>query len=403
MLAQEMNVLFYYYYGAGGGLSNIEMLLRTLAREFPGDEYVVMCAPSSRLSALHGVDGIRVTPVASAAGKELSRLAAGLWGLRARVRQLGPDVLWCINSGSYVAAGVPQVLSLHNAHQVYPLAQACFGASARVKLPLLRWFFRRTLAQSEGVIVQTELMKRYVAAIAQAPSRIAVIPKSVETADDVVLEPLPERILHALDERAYRFSFTFLYAADVKPAKNHRTLLHAMALLRATGVPARLVLTASEPELLALGASAESLIADGYVVPVAHTSRPHVRALYEACDACVMPSLLESLSSAHLEAMQWGKPQISADLPYARELCGEASLYASPRDGQDWAAQMRDLMADPVTQSRLAQAGRRRMSAFPQSWADAARRVRAFLAETVAQARDSGASNSQLILKGKEP
>ncbi len=46
-------------------------------------------------------------------------------------------------------------------------------------------------------------------------------------------------------------------------------------------------------------------------------AKSHLRAVYSACHACVMPSLLESLSSSHLEAMQWGKPQISANLPYA--------------------------------------------------------------------------------------
>ncbi len=227
-----MKVLFYYYSGAGGGLSNIEMLLRTLAREFPTDEYHVACGASCRLSALHGVDGIRVTRISAGPAKELSRLAAGLWGLRALARELGPDVLWCMNSGSYLPAGVPQVLSLHNAHQVYPLAQACFGASARVRLPLLRWFFRATLAQSDGVIVQTELMRRHVARIPQAPSRIAVIPKSVETADDVRPAPLPQEVLDVLGRRASGFAFTFLYAADVRPAKNHRTLLRATARMR---------------------------------------------------------------------------------------------------------------------------------------------------------------------------
>ena len=59
-----------------------------------------------------------------------------------------------------------------------------------------------------------------------------------------------------------------------------------------------------------------------------------------------MPSHLESLSSAHLEAMQWGRPQITADLPYARDLCGPAALYVPVDDWNAWRREIERLRDD---------------------------------------------------------
>ncbi len=46
--------------------------------------------------------------------------------------------------------------------------------------------------------------------------------------------------------------------------------------------------------------------------------------------------LSECLSSSHLEAFAYSKPQIVADVPYAHDLCKNAALYANPNDVNDW-------------------------------------------------------------------
>ena len=94
-----------------------------------------------------------------------------------------------------------------------------------------------------------------------------------------------------------------------------------------------------------------------------------------------MPSLLESLSSSHLEAMQWRKPQMAADLPYAHDLCGEAALYAEPENPSDWAAKMRAVVEDPLALRAIGGSGRGADEGLSRSWREVARQVRGFLAE----------------------
>ena len=77
--------------------------------------------------------------------------------------------------------------------------------------------------------------------------------------------------------------------------------------------------------------------------------------------------------------MQWGKPQVIADMPYAHDLCGEAALYASSIAPADWAAKMQRLARDSRLQSQLVEAGYQRVSAFPRTWEEVACSVAEFL------------------------
>jgi glycosyltransferase involved in cell wall biosynthesis len=52
-----------------------------------------------------------------------------------------------------------------------------------------------------------------------------------------------------------------------------------------------------------------------------------IKEAYLFTDAVIHPSLVESFPQTFTEAMQFGKPLISIDLPYAKEIAGEASLY----------------------------------------------------------------------------
>ena len=176
-------------------------------------------------------------------------------------------------------------------------------------------------------------------------------------------------------------SFTFLYIATCLPHKNHKTLLAAMEILRNRGIAARLVLSATEKQLQQSYDAKKvlSLIKSGQILPLGWVNKEQLAAIYDASDACVMPSHLEQLSSANLEAMHWKKSQISADLAFAHDLCGDASLYANPNDPNDWADKMQALIEYPELRNQLIANGVNRMKYFPQSWQEVARKEKAFL------------------------
>ena len=104
-------------------------------------------------------------------------------------------------------------------------------------------------------------------------------------------------------------------------------------------------------------------------------------ALYESCDAVVMPSLLECYSISYLEGMHFGLPIIASDRDFARASCGDGALYFDPLDARDLAAKIAMLRHHPSLSAGLVARGRSRLESMEFSWEEAARRYVAVLKE----------------------
>lgn len=393
-----MKILFYYYRGGGGGLSNILLLLRALARRHPENSIEIVTASADAFDGLRDAANIHVRAVRVTGRVEVDRLLLGMGLLPRLARQIGANLIWAVNLGPYVRTRIPFVLSIHNPHQVYPWEVTRLHPSARWRVAALRWFFRRSLRACDAAIVQTAMMRDYLDRVAGVPDQVCIAPKAVEANDDVEFEELPPLLKGALESGLGPRAFTFLYVSTWSPHKNHATILQAFSRLAAQNVRARVVVTVSEVEVLSAGWPGSQVLIDrGYVVPVSSVDKAHLRSLYAACDACLMPSLLESLSSAHLEAMRWGRPQIAADLPYARDACGAAALYASALDPQDWSHKIEQLMKSEPLRAGLINAGFEHIRSYPESWDTAAETVYTFL-ESVERTAHAGTDSSPLRL-----
>lgn len=316
---------------------------------------------------------------------EIDRAVLGFSGLKRIARERNPDIIWSLNIGLYIRAHVPQVLSVNNPHQVYPWEVTRYHPDSPLNVAFLRWFFRKSLRVSDAVIVQTPVMAEYIKKINGSPKSIAVIPKAIENIDDVLPKPLSTNMKKKMEGVLGVKAFTFLYVATYIPHKNHKTLIEAFNLLAAEGVNVRVILTIGLHELVkCCGNKALGLIESGHLLLFGWVEKVYLKSLYEACDACLMPSVLESLSSAHLEAMQWGKPQITSDLPYSHDLCGDAALYVAAEDPRAWSIKIKELMTNSILRERLIAAGQEQMKHFPATWAEVAHNVHAFLENIIA-------------------
>jgi len=380
-----MTVLFYCFSGSGGGFTNIVLLVEIFARQYPHDRIIVICDERTALIELEELDNVKIIQVPICCHPEITRLRLGYFGLRRYVREIKPDVFWSVNMGSYGELGIPQVIMMNNLFQVDAWSNvAKRHPRGSVFLALLRYFFRKSLCRSSALIVQTELMKQRAQQVCGCPTHVYVVSKAVETTQDYSFSHLPQELETMLGSDRQCPAFTFLYVADESTHKNHSVLFLALDRIRSSGHPVRLAVTLAAKDAISLGGqSARSLMKSGHLLPLGWVRKEHLHAVYEACDACVVPSLLESQSSAHLEAMQWGKPLISADLPYARDLCAEASLYADPHDPDEWVERMIELSASMESRVGLVCAGKRQMEKHPKNWAEVAQQFHSILEESV--------------------
>ena len=106
------------------------------------------------------------------------------------------------------------------------------------------------------------------------------------------------------------------------------------------------------------------------VMQLGRVSDDDLAFLYQRALCLVFPSLTEGFGLPALEAMALGCPVISSDAASLPEICGEAVLYASPRDASAWLAAIGRVADDSKLRSKLASAGPTRASIF--SWRDSA-------------------------------
>lgn len=96
------------------------------------------------------------------------------------------------------------------------------------------------------------------------------------------------------------------------------------------------------------------------VVPVAEGP-----ALFQRCDICFMPTVLECFSATYPEAMAMGLPIVGTDLDFVHDLCGDAALYYPPFDAEQAAQRIVELLGSQSLWNRLIDEGKRRLAALP--------------------------------------
>lgn len=367
-----MKILFYYFHGAGGAVENFYHLLQSFCHVNKDVQLIVLCDKDSKLNKLGLEDNVEIIHTKIYFSQEVTRLAYNLFLLRKIIRLQNPDVIWSLNIGPYFSTGKLQVLSVNNAFQVYPLEFSKFHPSSKLKVLLLRKFFRMSLSFSDLVFTQTELMASYIKKYNK--KQVSVYSKAVDKSKFI----LNGNLIRANNE------LNFLYISTFSPHKNHIVLIKLFEKLgeiytsnpgRFNGKKPILNLSISVDEAKSIYADLENLVENGFINFLGWVDNNKISYLYEFCDVCLMPSFLECLSSSHLEAFAYSKPQIVADVPYAHDLCKNAALYANPDDVDDWVKCVFKLIDNPDKCTELVQRGNQIYDQFPVSWGEIAQSI----------------------------
>jgi glycosyltransferase involved in cell wall biosynthesis len=95
--------------------------------------------------------------------------------------------------------------------------------------------------------------------------------------------------------------------------------------------------------------------------------------LYANAMAFACPSISEGFGLPPLEAMTFGCPVVATTGGAVPEVCGDAAIYADPRDTAAWTRALRRIVHEPALRDTLAERARARAASF--TWAAAADRM----------------------------
>ncbi len=151
--------------------------------------------------------------------------------------------------------------------------------------------------------------------------------------------------------------------------KNLGVVVSAFEQLAARDEKIRLVITGGLPR----GMKGEGPVALVKLLPrqfqsrvelAGHVPTSELRELVRGASMLTYPSRAEGFGLPPLEAMSVGVPVVAADTSVAREVYGDAALYAPPDDADAWAETVGRLITDEAMRARLRAAGFARSARF---------------------------------------
>jgi glycosyltransferase involved in cell wall biosynthesis len=293
--------------------------------------------------------------------------------IRARIRADRPDAVLAQYSAlpaAVLATRRARTPCVGVVHDVYGLAE-----SVRIKGPvpglartlgLEQWL--RLLPPDALLVPSTATATRLARLISRRP--ITVVPAGADH-----LAP-PERTAPAADQ--------VVFVGRLVPQKGVGDIIDAVTLLRARGIPCRVVIIGEGPLRPALEDRASAL-GDGVRFAGSISDAELDRAIRDSL-ALILPSRREGWGLAVTEAASRGTPYIAYDIPAVREQHEllQGGLLVSP-EPQALAGAIEALLRDPTRAERLGDHGRK--VAATMTWAGAAAVVERAISEVARGAR----------------
>ncbi len=351
--------------GQRSGVGNYTgRLLAALIRENPEWEFLLYSnRPLEKLEpALR-----RVTPVYSRFSSR--RLFWMHCLLPATIRRSRPQLCHFPNSMAPLWQKSPFVLTIHDASlflygRYHPPARLL---SIRFALPLLA-------RRAEAIItVSHSARDDLIRTLQLPPEKVHVIYEAAASS----FRPVTDRACLDALRRKYDLPEEFLlFVGTLEPRKNLRRLVRALQRIRREGYQQPLVLVGADGWKLAdLHAEIERLGLKNAVRFTGYVPAEELPGLFSLATLFVFPSLYEGFGLPPLEAMACGTPVLTSNSTSLAEIYGGGAYLVNPRDEEELAAALMELLDDEELRRHLGQRGRRHAQQF--SWARAARKTAA--------------------------
>lgn len=289
------------------------------------------------------------------------------WDLPKLAKAFRPDRVWGLGNFGLRNASCPQAVLIHKPHYVYGSE---FQQRERLQFRLLneigRRRLRRSLPATSLIFCQTRTICERFRQSYDFAGKVALMPSAVS---ELAIKGDPNKRPSIFAHLAGRF--VLLCVSKYYAHKNLEVFVelmleHGEALQDVTVIVTvaadqhpnanRFIQSLDDPRL------AERLINVGPIDP------SEVAAYFANCSGLILPTLLETFGLPYLEAMQFGRPILTSDLDFARDVCGPAARYFDPNDAGSIRDAILELKGSPTRRQALIEAGRTRMTSFFRDW-----------------------------------
>jgi glycosyltransferase involved in cell wall biosynthesis len=328
--------------GVGSNYGGIERVLDELCPKLAdlGHQVHVYSKADTGFTGYNGVQSIATRSIG---GKHLDNLTRAIFALKQAYGQydvlhfhaLGPGVLSLLTR----LGGQRSVVTVHALDH----KRDKWGTFARMCLVGAE---RTLIGSADRVTVVSESLRRYFAERYDATAEF--IPNGIPNKQHVP----PGTLLTAHDLVPGKY---VLFASRLTPEKGCHDLIAAFNTLDATLLAQsgmKLVIaggTAPENYLAELRAQADP----ERVRFVGHLGGDELAEVFSNAYAFVLPSYIEGMSMALLEAIAYALPTLASDIPENRAVLGDFGTYCAPRNVADLRRELDRLIRSPDAAFRM--------------------------------------------------
>ena len=272
------------------------------------------------------------------------------------------DIIHTHNEHSFAAMAAARISKKNN----IPLIVTCHG-QLRFGNPLYDSIERlynksigRSVFEKSDVIVALSSSDRdYISSFGIDEDKIIVIPNAIDPSD------LERYRLKSDELESFREWYNLsdkrvvLFVGQIIQRKGISYLLKSIPqILRKSKEETSFVFVGKGDALKDSLCLAQELEIEGNVIFTGAVSARDLVAFYQISDLFVLPSLSEGLPTSILEAMYFGIPVVSTDIPGVRDHFSEFALLVSPRDEDALADAVHTLLTDRDLAKSLSRKGK---------------------------------------------
>jgi glycosyltransferase involved in cell wall biosynthesis len=315
---------------SAGGLSVVSNFTKTIS-SFTNHEFTLLVSAQGPLSKLDLKD-IKIIALPNFLSRSYMSPIVYEFYLPQYLKSLSPDIV--VNFGDLIInSNFKQLMMFDWSYAIYDepdIWDKMFLKDRSVRL-FKKFLFRKRVKKVDKFMTQTSVAKNRLESTYNLKN-VEVVPNAVS------LDNL-ERSQHKFEFDTNKPNgFKFLYLSRYYPHKNIEVLLDVAQMIKEKKHEVSIVITIDSSQSV----RARSLLREielrklsDILINIGNVDMSDVPSLYRACDALIMPTLLESFSGTYVEAMFHERPIFTSNLDFARIVCGDAACYFDPRDPND--------------------------------------------------------------------
>lgn len=272
-----------------------------------------------------------------------------------------PDVIYSISSPCYFSFKTKEVMRFANAWITNPnkFAWKSMPLKARIRMYLYRLNQIRLLRQAKYIITQSETVKKGLVRLSGLPyDNIKVVP-------NVLPKVFADAKVEINKDEDW---IDVISVATSVPHKNLDIIPEVLDILnkkyKIKNIRFNLTLPDGDSLLIKIFEKCKYYGIDRNVINHGHCTQQQLIDIYNRCNICFLPTLLETFSASSLEAMRFNLYIVATDFDFNREVIADAGIYFKPMCAEDAAEKIAFLLNSESLRRNLIRAMSSRLSYY---------------------------------------